>query len=281
MNKMEQLNSSNHPTAFNWFFTRKVLRRINQNIEENGFAEAFSRVVKSISRKMDVQRHPDAFRTLSEDPVLLITNHPAELDTLILLGSMPKRKDIFMLINNSFISVLPAFDPHCIPVYVKYRTQGDERETLRARILRKIHYHPVYSIEDSKNKNKESINKAARVIDEGGVVLLAPGFGNKDKEFKIGLGYMLNALPNAEKVKIMMTHISGTSKIDYFRMFTPIKRILPRFRIIYSEPAEAKHFVSGDPKTDTRKLQDYYFDWVNSEILPNLKKKNYEIYVPG
>jgi len=31
--------------------------------------------------------------------------------------------------------------------------------------------------------------------------------------------------------------------------------------------------VSGDPKVDTKSLQDYYFNWVNTEILPKLKNK--------
>ncbi|MBT3302339.1 MAG: hypothetical protein HOF35_16270 [Bacteroidetes bacterium] len=260
-------------TAFNWFFTRRILRRINKNIEEIGFAKAFARVIDSVSKKMDVQRHPDAIKTLSEDPVLLITNHPAELDAMVLLSSLPTRKDVFMLINNSFISVLPAFDPHCIPVYVNYRTQGDERETMRAKVLKRIHYSPLLTLEESKVKNREAIGVSAKAIDDGGVILLAPGFGNNDTEFKIGLGYMLNAVSIPEKAKIIMTHISGTSKLDYFRAIPLLKKVLPRFRIIYSGPAELKKFVSGDPKVDTKSLQDYYFNWVNTEILPKLKNK--------
>jgi hypothetical protein len=257
----------------NWFFTRRILRRINRNIELHGFPYAFARVIRSVSREMIVNRHPEAFTTLSEEPVLLITNHPAEMDAIVLLGSLPNRKDIFMLINNSFISVLPAFDPHCIPVYVKYRSQGEERETLRAKVLKKIHYSPLLSLEESKIKNKESINESAKRINEGGVILLAPGFGNNDKEFKIGLGYMLNALDGKNNPKIIMTHISGTSKVDYLRAFPIIRRFLPRFRIEYSGPAEATQFISGDPKADTKHLQDFYFDWVKRDVLPKLKKK--------
>lgn len=262
-----------------WYFTRRILNRINRNIETLGFSAAFARVLDSLGKKIDIQRHPDALQTLNEDPVLLITNHPAEFDAMVLLGSLPYRKDIFMIINNVFEALLPAFAPHSIPIHVNYRRiEGSVRKTFRSKILERIHYNPVLSKEEAKIKNRESISISASRINDGGVILLAPGYGNQDKEFKIGLGYILNALNLENNPKIIMTHISGTSKKDYLRAFPIIRFLLPRFRIVYSGPEEAEKFISGKPKEDTKTLQDHYFDWVNTTIIPGLKKKKPVIY---
>lgn len=262
-----------------WFFTRKVLNRINKDIKNNGFAPAFARVLDSLGKKIDIQRHPQAFRALSEDPVLLITNHPSEFDALVLLGSLPNRKDIFMIINNVFDSLLPAFEPHSLHIHVNYRRiQGDVRKTFRSKVLERIHHYPVLSQEESRTKNRETLEIAAKRIDEGGVILLAPGYGTQDREFKIGLGYILNALNLNNNPKIVMTHISGTSKWDYFRILPFIGYLMRRFRIVYSKPIDIAQFTSGDPKKDTKALQDYYFDWVRSFILPGLKKKKPDFY---
>ena len=270
---------SKQSSLHSWFLARKVLNRINRDIENKGFAPAFARVLDSLGKKIDIQRHPQAFRSLSEDPVLLITNHPAEFDALVLLGSLPNRKDTFMIINNVFDSLLPAFEPHSIHIHVNYRRlQGDVRKTFRSKVLDRIHHFPSLSQEESRIKNRETIEIAANRINEGGVILLAPGYGNHDREFKIGLGYILNSLNLENNPKIVMTHISGTSKYDYLRVFPFVGYLMRRFRIVYSEPVDARQFTSGDPKGDTKNLQDYYFKWVNSFILPGLKKKKPVFY---
>ena len=211
---------------------------------------------------MDIQRQPDTFKALSEDPVLLITNHPADSDAIVLLGSMPKRKDIFMMISNYLLRVLPAFDPHCIPVFINYRFENEKKEPLQSKLFRKIHDSDTYTKEESKLKNKESLAHAAQRIDGGGVVLMAPAFGNNDREFKTGLGHLLNSLAEPGKVKILMTHILGTSDKDYLRIIPYAKHFMPRFRILYSPPVFASEFISGDVITDTKSLEAHYYNWV-------------------
>ncbi len=122
----------------------------------------------------------------------------------------------------------------------------------------------MLSEEESKELNRQSIDIAAQKIHEGGVVLFAPGYGNKDREFRRGLGFMLNSLPQPDKVKIVMTYIRGTSKRDYLRIIPLLGKLMPRFRVDYSEAFSAKEYVSSDPKQDTLKLQDKYFSWVKS-----------------
>jgi len=249
-------------SLINNFIVRSVLGRLNSNIEHYGFANSFKRILDYGSRKMEIQRDPEVFRVLSEEPVLLITNHPSETDALVLLGCMPQKENVFIIIAHVFLNLLPAFDKHCIPVYIDYRAEKD----ITYDFLLKINPSPIYTEEESKVLNKESIKVIAQKIHEGGLVIFAPGYGNDDKEFKTGLGHILNLLPEPEKVRIVMTYIRNTSKFDYLRILPYVGKLLPRFRIAFSPAAFAKDFVSGDVKADTVSLQNHYHTWVRSLI---------------
>jgi len=236
------------------------MKRINKNIETLGFSETFYRIMKYTSRKVIFNRTEETLHALANQAVLLITNHPAETDAMLLLSSIPQREDAYIVINHFFIGMLPAFNKHCIPVYVNYRLNN----TYRSRFLAELNPVNYVSEEESKILNRNSIALTAMKIDEGGIVLFAPGFGNKDKKFKTGLGHLLNKIQKPEAVKIVMTYISGTSKYDYFRAIPFIGKLFPSYQVDFSLPMNAKEFISGDPYQDTIKMQEKYFSWADS-----------------
>ena len=180
-----------------------------------------------------------------------------------MLSLMPQRKDLFVIINKAFTSLLPAFTPHCIPFYISYRVKS----SARFRFLQRLIPNPVHSEFASSKLNLESLKLAANKINNGGVVIIAPGAGNKENKFKIGIGYLLNEFLEPEKINIIMTHISGTSKSDYIRLIPFLKNLLPRYKIRFSTPVSAKKFVKGNIRNDTLELQNHYFNWVRSQGL--------------
>ena len=266
---MEELQKKQSSLSL-YSLVRKLLSRTNRNIEKYGYAETFARIIRKGSRGTILHRDPETLRTLEEDAVLVIGNHPAEIDVLLGLSLCPQREDVFFIINIAFMSLVPAFDKHCIPFYINYRITSKSG----FKILNAISPSPMLSEFASTKLNLKSLYLAAEKLNEGGMVIIAPGAGKHDKEFNSGTGYMINALKDPKKIKLVMTYISGTTQADLFRLLPFVGKLFPKFRVAFSTPTTLDKFISGDVKKDTQNLEDYYFNWVkeiSSKISPAKK----------
>lgn len=260
-------------TLYTTFGLRRILRPINLDLKNHGLSPTLKNIVEKTSRAFIINLPKDTQKILKNDRVLLICNHPAQADVLLLLAAIPNRPKTFLVIMHGILSVLPAINKYLIPVYITHRIDSDSQHDWKYNLLKKIHFIPEYSQEIAHQKNIKSIALAAQKIDEGALVSIFPAGGTKDaKKFLPGVGYLIKNLKFPQKTKLVMAHVSGTSAWDFLRIIPFVKSFLPKFRIDFSEPLKMNNFTEGTGREISQKLQQVYDSWSRPyQPLPKFK----------
>lgn len=212
-------------------------------------------------------------KTLKNERVVLICNHPAQAEVLILLAAIPPRKKVFLVAMHGLLSILPAADRHLIPVYVTYPIDNESRHSWKFRLFNKFHFVPEYSQEEAHQNNIKNIDLATRKIDGGALVAIFPTGGAKNgSDFKPGIGHMIKNLKYPEETRIVMAHVRGTSFWDFFRILPFLGKIFPKFKIDFSEPLRARDFLGDNARFISYNLQNVYYRWtLVFEPLPKIQ----------
>lgn len=241
---------------------RKILRPINQSLKSEGLSLTLRNIIKKCSRGFDIDLPEKTKKTLKNDRVLLICNHPAQADVLVLLAALPPRKKTFLVVMHGLLSILPAINKHLIPVYITHRIDCESHHDWKMDLLRKVHFIPEYSQEVSHQKNLKSISLAAQKIDENSLVGIFPAGGSQNgRDFLPGVGYVIKNLKYPEKSSIVMAHVDGTSTWDFLRVIPFLNKIFPKFRINFSEPLPVSDFVGDSGRHISEHLQSVYDRW--------------------
>lgn len=260
-------------TLYTTFGLRRILRPINLDLKNRGLSPALKNVVEKTSKGFIINLPKDTQKTLKNDHVILICNHPAQADVLLLLAALPNRPKTFLVIMHGILSILPAINKHLIPVYITHRIDSDSQHDWKYNLFKKIHFIPEYSQEVAHQKNIKSIALAAQKIDENSLVAIFPAGGTKDaRTFLPGIGYLIKNLKYPQKTKLIMAHVSGTSSWDFLRIIPFVKLFLPKFRIDFSESLDINNFNNGTGREISQKLQQVYDSWSRPyEPLPKFK----------
>lgn len=249
-------------TLHNIPIIRGILSRTNLRAKKMGIVALMKSVVGIARSRIAIIMPKNTDKVLGEEPVLVISNHPAESDVPLLLSALKEREDTFLVASHQFLKILPEVDKNIIPVYINHRAW--EINDLRLKIFCKFHSAKVFDREKSQQKNRESIALAARKIDQGGVVVIYPAAEELNNQFRNGVGFLLKNLKEKKKVKVVMAYIEGTSGWDYLRLIPFMGKLLPRIRINFSRAFRADQVIGNDGKITTKNLEKRYYDWVDS-----------------
>lgn len=266
-------------SLYTTFGVRRILRPVNHSLKIHGISRTFKRILKKLSRDFIIDLPSDTKKTLKKDKVLVICNHPSQVDVLLLLAALPHRSDIYLVIMHRLLSILPAIDKHLIPVYISHRINDFSKPDWKFNLLRKIHFSPEYTKEIAHQKNIKNIALATKRLDQGHLLCLFPAGGSENgKDFLPGVGFVINNLKDAKNTKLVMAHVGGTSTWDYLRLIPFISRFLPRFRINFSGVFSASDFSLNNPKMTAKNLQDHYENW-SEQFKPLPKFQHVALYL--
>jgi len=256
------------------FLTKRILRPLNREIKRRGLSPVLKSIIDRKSRDFIINLSKDTEEVLKNDRVLLICNHPSQVDVLLLLAALPHRSKTFLIIMHNLVSVLPAVNKHLIPVYIGHRIDSETPHNWKQKLFEKIHFSPEYSPDVAHKKNIKSISLATRKIDEGSLVAMFPAGGSKNgRDFLPGVGHIVKDLKFPKKTKIVMAYVSGTSTWDFFRLIPFLDRFLPRFRIDFSQAFPSTSFSGDSGRKISQSLQRVYDNWsLPFEPLPKFQK---------
>lgn len=249
-------------SLYSTFGVRRILRPINKNLRNHGISHTLRDIVNKVSTGFTINILKNTKKVLKNDRVLLICNHPAQADVLLLMAAVPLRKKIFVITMHSLLSILPAFNKHIIPVYISHRFNLRDQPDWKVELLNKIHFSPEYCDTVAHQKNIKSINLATQKIDEGSLVCIFPAGGSQNgRDFLPGVGHIIKNLKYKENTKIVMAHVSGTSTWDFLRILPLVKYFLPKFKLEFSEALNASDFIGDNGRAIALSLQNVYDRW--------------------
>lgn len=246
------------------FGFRHILRPINTNLKSQGLVPTLRNIIEKCSVGFEVDLPEITKKSLQNDRILLICNHPAQADVLILLAGVPARKKAFLVVMHGLLSILPAINQNLIPVYIAHRIDSRSQHDWKYRLLKKLHSIPEFSPEVAHQKNLKSIALAAQKIDEGSLVGIFPAGGSRNQTFLPGVGYIVKNLKYPAKTNIVMAHVSGTSVWDFLRILPFVKIFFPKFKIKFSQPFLAADVAKDNGRCISQRLQSIYDNWALS-----------------
>lgn len=238
----------------------KVLKNFDNKVKNAGFKEAILQVVEKTGTKLEIEGKENIKKSLQKEGVLIVANHPAETDVPALLATLEQRKDVYLIINSMFTGLIKNMDKHLIPVYVTHGLKQSKFD-LKERLFFWMTGKKIISKEESQIKNKESIKKAGNLLKKGAVVIIYPGPDSRNGKWFPGVGYLIERARSNNKTKILMAHIEGTSKLDYIRLIPGISKLMPNFRVTFSNLLKIGDVWQGEARQTAQYLELIYKNW--------------------
>src|SRR4051812_9730816 len=96
-----------------------VFRGAERDIRRLGIQPAMARLLERSGSIVSVHGLTPAInKVLQDKATIVLSNHPHELDPLVVLAALPQRRDAYVIFTHTFTGMSPAFDEHVIPVYI-------------------------------------------------------------------------------------------------------------------------------------------------------------------
>ena len=246
---------------FNFYPLKNLTESIDSDIERYGVNKTMAGLIKKCGTELKIVNKTQELNVvLKSKPVVIVANHPAQADVLAILAALPYRHDLKMVSIAYLLKICKKFDKHLIPVYIFNRlVSNGERGNLE--ILKKISNLPQYTYEEERRKNVESIKVAGRTLKKGGLVVIFPAGGSKNNKWLNGIGYMIKNSEKKTGVCVVKAFIEGTSRWDYFRIIPFIGRLMPKFKVTFSEARDVSVYLSENPKTTTTNIEADFNSW--------------------
>lgn len=244
--------------------TKKIFRKIDEDIAEVGLQAALKKVVDGCGGVDVVGLSGETKKVLENDPVLLISNHPSQAEVLVIMSCLPKRDDVNLVASHNFLNVIDNFDKHIIPVYIDHRmSKAKKTEEWKMNIFKIFHHPEFFHQEESHRKNIESISLAAKKIHDGELVVIFPISAENNGCFFPGVGHITKDVVNPA-AKLIMAYVSGTSSKDYLRPLKIFNKFLPKIKVWLSTPISLNTFKSETPKATAKEMEEKYYEWVKT-----------------
>lgn len=241
---------------------RNLLQKMDRQIETDGIQFATRRLLRTLGTEVFIKTNKEIKKVLKSKPVLVVANHPAKTDVPALLASLPKRKEVKLIIDSTCLNFGDNWKKHLIPVYINHHL-----------IMKKNWKFGVYkwafgvranSEKIEHKKNIRSIEKASRYVDKGNLIILFPGGGSIDDRWLSGVGYLVKDVKNKNKTFVVKAYIEGTSNRDYLRLVPFVGKLLSGFKITFSDPILLKEFEDENAKLIALSMEKNYNDWTNT-----------------
>ena len=239
-------------------FTGSYIKRLEKSILELGFQKGLRQEIERSKSKFQVFGRDEIGKVLAEAPVIIVFNHPHEIETIACLSALPDRKDISLIATHLLKGLSPAIDKHLIPVYVRQRNITLRK--ISAFILENLVSKEKITLEEKHQKNIESINGAAEKIKQDGLVMITPNPHNK--KWQSGVGWLISNAGPMEGAYYIKVYVAGSSVFDYLRLIPCSGRILPVIKVYFSQPTKLSQIWQPDGKKLTSELEKEYNEWV-------------------
>lgn len=242
-----------------------IVKTIEKDINDFGFVGATQQAVKRSGTKLKITRPVETRKILQNKPVVIAANHPFEVEPIVLISSLPKRNDIYLIINAAFTGLIKKLDENLIPVYINHhRGKSNNLKRWSGVTIDKYHPMPLLRPEEAQRRNRESIKYAANLVKKGGIVIIFPDRRSLSGVWFSGIGHLLNTIGKAKETHYVKAFVGGTSNWDYLRIIPNLGKVLPKVHVHFSEAQEIKKVLSydKDPKKITAQLEHEYNQWV-------------------
>ena len=217
----------------------KFLKELESDTKKSGLQAASLKAVKRTGTRL--KKFGNAPET---GPTLVVANHPHDAEVLALLASLPDRPDIFIVINHIYMKASETLSKHFIPVYLTHHVHEGRPVTLSGRIVDFLLKPEKLTPDQEHELNIKSIDKAAELINKGGMVVLFPEKRYGERRWQPGLGHLLKKVDG--KTKLVFAHISGTSRKDYLRLIPGAAKMLPEIKVAFHQlPIEINTALSA------------------------------------
>lgn len=254
-------------------FDKKLLISFKNNAANLGLRPAIGKLFDDLEIK-----NISVFGKVPEKgPLLIISNHPGILDTL-LLYSRVNREDLHFIAIAEYGILGSEIRKFLLPIYRKKKSiyifyklaasgledAGDSETTDDSASIFLKEKLPRPEI---LAKNRSTISKAAELINQGQAVSIFPA-GSVGKpinghDWKPGLGFLIKQISNPD-AQVVFANLQGTKKIEVLSFFNPLIRKIffrpTRLSVVFSKSYKLNQLVdrNADAKTITKILEQKY-----------------------
>lgn len=238
-------------------------KKYDADVGEVGLSNATRKLVEKFGEGIDVKFEQDAEACLSKDPVLVVGTHPGRLNASAVVAAMPERNDSFVVGNAMLERIGPNFNAHLIPVALVNRKRNVIKD-----LVRKAAGFPPRNTDSTaaKEKNQDSLKRAAQIVNDGGRVLIFPDNVHKrgDGRWLKGVGQLLQQLgpdkkivfANADPSVKPLAVLKGKNMVS-----TEVK---------FSAPITVKELIGVDKNVDVdfvvKTIEQRYKEWEASGL---------------
>lgn len=243
----------------------RLIKKIESEAKTFGWQHAFHNLItRSHSTVSICSMGKETKKVLLHKACVIVANHPYEAETIALIASLPRRKDLYLIVNAMFMGISPTIDKHLIPVYIRHHFAHKNKKPFLGWFMDTFYPKEKDTPEEEHKKNIQSIQLASRRVKEGGLVIIYPGRRSSDSKWFDGVGYLLKGAGKTKIAYVVKVYTTGTSNWDYLRLLPYVGRFLPAVNIYFSQPNAFRKYTSGDGKEITRILEEEYNSWVKS-----------------
>lgn len=241
-----------------------LITNLANNVETIGLQRAMARYFERSQSKIIVQGQTASLKKiLQHERVILVANHPQEIDTIALLSTLPTRKDSYMIVTSVAFGIHKSLDKHLIPVYIEHHHKKSQKNGIM-RVIKKVRSLPYLTPDEEHEKNIQSIQEASTKVSKGGQVIIFPTSKGKNTKWFTGIGHLIKGIKSKEPIYVVNAYIQGASKFDFLRLFPGIGKILPTISITFAPARKVNTLQKHYPKEITKQLANEYYYFVKT-----------------
>jgi hypothetical protein len=233
-----------------FFAVKKCISFLSKHERKLGFHGTIKKILQWAHAKKHIKGlSPQLKDELQSGPTVILANHPTSASVLALIAALPKREDIYLFVGSKFFGHNADIDKHLIPAYINNRCQPAHAP-----------YADTLPKEEEHRRNIASISQAAEKVNNGGLVLIFPGYPEKkDGTWYCGAGHMIKQISN-KNAKIELVHIAESPNLGYLRVIPLLGAILPSITFHFAPSLSINDYNNADPKHIIRILEKKFKD---------------------
>lgn len=241
------------------------VNKLDRDAKTLGFQKAMRNAVKGTGTELIVKGINNKLeKLLKSKPVIIVANHPYEMEILALIAAIPERDNAYIIMNADFLGICPSLDKHVIPVYIKHHHIGNITQKLSAKMLDIFHPSEKLTPEEEHKKNIDSINVASWKVQVGALVAVFPGAKSENGRWHAGLGHLIKNIKDISNIYIVQVYIKGTTALDYLRLVPYMSKVFPKVSVTFSEPYKLNNWINHEDSARkiVADMEEHYDKWM-------------------
>ncbi len=243
-----------------------LINRIDREIAQHGINLALKKAIDRSRSRIKLEGMTKTVKKiLTDQPVIVISNHLYFSDPMIIVSILPTRRSTFAVANSFFLGLGMNIDYHILPIFMHhYWTETGSR--LSRWLMQVVYFfsrQPTHSFAINHALNQETINQATNLLTRNALIIFFPEDRKHQRWFK-GIGHLVkktNSLPHHQPVYLVFIKLTGISKWDCLRLLPGLGKWLPKIslKIIHHFPLVKLKSQEADSITRWLEKQYYHF----------------------